>query len=104
MSDHTRKELRTDVHTVEELRAGFQAANATCCDRCRASAADRFDRAIAKVRAEAKAEALREAVRALNEVVEDAAAHGITNGLAWQTGALAMRDQLKIRADKLVTE
>ena len=63
-----------------------------------------FDRAIAKVRAEAKAEALLEAVSALNEVVEEAAAHGITNGLAWQTGALAMRDQLKIRADKLVTE
>lgn len=54
--------------------------------------------------AEAQAEALLEAVSALNEVVEDAASYGITNGLAWQTGALAMRDQLKIRADKLVTD
>lgn len=65
---------------------------------------DKIAAALAPVIAEAQAEALLEAVSALNEVVEDAAAHGITNGLAWQTGALAMRDQLKIRADKLVTE
>lgn len=93
MSDHT--------PTIPDLREAWQEAQLH--GPSEASAAE-FDRAIAKVRADAKAEALREAVSALNEVVEDAASYGITNGLAWQTGALAMRDQLKIRADKLVTD
>lgn len=62
-----------------------------------------FDRAIAKVRADAKAEALREAVADLTDVVDGIQSSGSPNPLAWQTGALAMRDQLKIRADKLDT-
>lgn len=60
-----------------------------------------FDRAIAKIRADAKVEALREAVADLTEVVDGIQSSGSPNPLAWQTGALAMRDRLKARADNL---
>lgn len=63
-----------------------------------------FDRAIEKVRAEAKAEALLEAVDDLTDVVEGIQSSGSPNSLGWQTGALAMRDRLKIRAYRLVTD
>lgn len=53
---------------------------------------------------EAKAEALREAVDDLTGVVEGIQSSGSPNSLGWQVGALAMRDRLKIRADKLVTD
>lgn len=62
--------------------------------------ANEFDRAIAQIRAEA----LRAAVDDLTDVVEGIQSSGSPNSLGWQTGALAMRDRLKTRADKLVTE
>lgn len=63
-----------------------------------------FNRFLEAVRAEAKAEALREAVDDLTDVVDGIQSSGSPNSLWWQTGALAMRDRLKIRAEKLVTD
>lgn len=97
------KALSAQVSMLERKVTELTERNRRLANQIRGYS-DRVNDSLSQVIKNAKQEALREAVRALNEVVEDAAAHGITNGLAWQTGALAMRDQLKIRADKLVTE
>ena len=53
--------------------------------------------------AEAKVEALREAVADLTDVVDGIQSSGSPNPLTWQTGALAMRDRLKTRAEQMTT-
>lgn len=93
--------------TTEEQIAMLEAKTRELVERNRNLAnqivgyGDRMQETIGGIIRDAKVEALREAVADLTDAVDGIQSSGSTNPLAWQTGALAMRDRLNTRADNL---
>lgn len=92
--------MNDQVPSEHDLIAAYMDGQ-NCMPSRQEEARSKATRALAKMRADAKVEALREAVAELSEAVDRIQSSGNPNPLAWQTGALAMRDQLRIRADSL---